>query len=77
MDEKFVIVEVLTSADYYAAAEALRMSALEKMVSATEVRRPDVRRAITAHARKLEGIAQRFENVAAQVREQEAKTHGL
>lgn len=77
MDEKFVIAEVLTSADYYAAAQALRDRAIECRVNATLTRLPDSQQGLKSHALKLEGIAQRFRNVAAQVREQEAKTHGL
>lgn len=79
MDEKFVIVEVLTSADYYAAADALDNLAEDKRqdlyMSAyyTDAERAEQEAAIA----RMGEQAERFRNVAAQVREQEAKTHGL
>lgn len=79
MDEKFVIVEVLTSADYFAAAEALRSLAEDKQQYINENSFEDRAELVDmlSQMQALRATATRFTNVAAQVRQQEAKTHGI
>jgi len=79
MDGKFVIVEVLTSADYYAAAEALEREAAgyEEGLGDHSLYSPSEEEDLQATIDACRARAKRFKNVATQVREQEAKTHGL
>lgn len=79
MDEKFVIVEVLTSADYFAAAEALRSLAEDRQQYINENSFEDRAELVDmlSQMQAIRARADRFERVGKQVREQEAKTHGL
>lgn len=80
MDEKFVIVEVLTSTDYFQVAQLLaeKAEAADEEADGNELNGWDESaRDCRDAARELRARAARFARVGEQVREQEAKTHGL